>query len=137
MYVVCAGTSLDTRNVGSVKCVDVSEIPTYRPTAAEFEDIIAYVESISAEAQIYGMCRIIPPPDTRKVCQLCHILIQVCSRNMSAFYKVHWPHFTGEVDKSIVFWCEVSLSCCAPKILFFDWVIKRIKIWYVGRRLLQ
>jgi len=63
-------------------CVDASEIPTYRPTADEFDDVIAYVESISAEAQRYGMCRIIPPPDSRKVglsvCVGCKQLLSLC-----------------------------------------------------------
>ena len=47
--------------------VEAGEIPTYRPTAEEFDDVIAYVASISAEAQCYGMCRIILPPNGRKV----------------------------------------------------------------------
>jgi len=63
--VVCVGKTLSARN-GSMS-VDEGEIPTYRPTADQFDDVIAYIESISAEAQCYGMCRIVPPPDSRKV----------------------------------------------------------------------
>jgi len=69
-YVICAGKTLTARNVSSSSSsmsVDAYEIPTYRPTAEQFDDVIAYIESISAEARCYGMCRIIPPPDSRKV----------------------------------------------------------------------
>jgi len=52
--------------------VDDNDVPTYRPTAEQFDDVIAYIESISAEAQSYGVCRIIPPPDSRKVCASSH-----------------------------------------------------------------
>ena len=68
--VIGVGKTLSGRNSSSSSSsmsVDAGEIPTYRPTADQFHDIIAYIESISAEAQRYGMCRIIPPPDSRKV----------------------------------------------------------------------
>lgn len=40
-------------------CVD--EAPVFRPTAQEFEDPMAYIQSISAEASNFGICKIVPP----------------------------------------------------------------------------
>jgi len=76
--IIYAGkTSPERKNVtssisigGGGLCVDASDVPTYRPTAKQFDDVVAYVDSITAEAQHYGMCRIIPPPDCRKVRRL-------------------------------------------------------------------
>jgi len=34
------------------------------------------------------------------------------------FLTVQWLHFTGEVGKFIIFWCEVSLWCCAQRLKF-------------------
>ena len=65
--VICIGKTLAARN-GTIMSIDSCDVPTYRPTAEQCDDVIAYIESISSEAQRYGMCRIIPPPDSRKVC---------------------------------------------------------------------
>jgi len=35
---------------------------------------------------------------------------------LSAFHKVQWLHFTGEVDTFIIVWCNISLGFCTPKI---------------------
>jgi jmjN domain len=48
-------------------CNDVTVAPTYRPTAGQFSDLLAYIESIKHEALPYGICRIIPPVDGWKV----------------------------------------------------------------------
>ncbi|CAD7699924.1 unnamed protein product [Ostreobium quekettii] len=41
----------------------VPEAPTYRPSAAEFENPIAYIRSIEPKASKTGVCKIIPPPN--------------------------------------------------------------------------
>ena len=37
------------------------EVPTYHPSAEQFQDPIAYLDSIWRDAEPYGMCRIVPP----------------------------------------------------------------------------
>lgn len=39
----------------------MDEAPVYRPTPQEFEDPMAYIQSISAEASKFGICKIVPP----------------------------------------------------------------------------
>jgi histone demethylase JARID1 len=39
----------------------VPEAPVFRPTAAEFSDPLKYINSIRAEGQKAGICRVIPP----------------------------------------------------------------------------
>ena len=38
------------------------EAPTFHPTPAEFEDPLAYLESVREEAERFGICCIVPPP---------------------------------------------------------------------------
>jgi jmjN domain len=51
----------------SVGCTNAVAAPTYYPTAEQFSDLIAYIESIKYDAAPYGMCRIIPPVNGWKV----------------------------------------------------------------------
>lgn len=39
------------------------EAPVYRPTTAEFENPLVYIESIRAEAEKFGICKIVPPAE--------------------------------------------------------------------------
>jgi len=35
---------------------------------------------------------------------------------LSAFHRVQWLHFTGEVDTFIMIWCDVSAGFCVKKV---------------------
>ncbi|XP_036113138.1 protein Jumonji isoform X4 [Molossus molossus] len=48
----------------------MDEIPVLRPSAKEFHDPLVYIESVRAQVEKYGMCRVIPPPDWRPECKL-------------------------------------------------------------------
>ncbi|XP_075908274.1 uncharacterized protein LOC116954168 isoform X2 [Petromyzon marinus] len=49
---------------------DLSEIPTLRPSSREFQDPVAYVESMRGHAEAFGACRVVPPADWRPECKL-------------------------------------------------------------------
>ncbi|KAL8182554.1 UNVERIFIED_CONTAM: Protein Jumonji [Gekko kuhli] len=48
----------------------MEEIPILRPSAKEFHDPLIYIESVRAQVEKYGMCRVVPPPDWRPECKL-------------------------------------------------------------------
>uniref|UniRef100_A0A8B9NDI2 Protein Jumonji n=1 Tax=Accipiter nisus TaxID=211598 RepID=A0A8B9NDI2_9AVES len=48
----------------------LGEIPILRPSTKEFHDPLIYIESVRAQVEKYGMCRVIPPPDWRPECKL-------------------------------------------------------------------
>ncbi|XP_034980604.2 protein Jumonji isoform X2 [Zootoca vivipara] len=48
----------------------MEEIPIFKPSAKEFHDPLIYIESIRAQVEKYGMCRVVPPPDWRPECKL-------------------------------------------------------------------
>ena len=41
--------------------VDVPFAPTFRPTVEEFKDPMAYITSITSQAEQFGICKIVPP----------------------------------------------------------------------------
>eukprot|EP00050_Salpingoeca_kvevrii_P014570 m.37540 g.37540 ORF g.37540 m.37540 type:complete len:1089 (-) comp5842_c1_seq1:46-3312(-) len=49
---------------------ELPEAPVYYPTDAEFCDPLAYIEKIRAEAEQFGICKIVPPPMWQPVCCL-------------------------------------------------------------------
>ena len=46
------------------------EAPTFRPSEAEFEDPLKYIQKIRAYAEQFGMCRIIPPSSFKPECNV-------------------------------------------------------------------
>ncbi|KAH1048782.1 hypothetical protein J1N35_039566 [Gossypium stocksii] len=49
---------------------NIDDAPVFYPTIEEFEDTLAYIEKIHAEAQSFGICRIVPPPSWTPPCPL-------------------------------------------------------------------
>ncbi|XVF26314.1 hypothetical protein REPUB_Repub14bG0005600 [Reevesia pubescens] len=48
----------------------IDDAPVFYPTIEEFEDTLAYIEKIRAEAEPFGICRIVPPPSWTPPCPL-------------------------------------------------------------------
>ncbi|XP_006818276.1 protein Jumonji-like [Saccoglossus kowalevskii] len=48
----------------------VHDAPVFHPTAEEWQDPLVYIKQISATAQPYGMCKVIPPKGWRPECKL-------------------------------------------------------------------
>ncbi|XP_042000102.1 putative lysine-specific demethylase JMJ16 isoform X1 [Salvia splendens] len=49
---------------------DLEEAPVFYPSEEEFEDTLKYISSIRDQAEIYGICRIVPPPSWKPPCPL-------------------------------------------------------------------
>ena len=41
----------------------IVECPVYHPSPEQFQDPMAYIASVRSEAERYGMCRVVPPPE--------------------------------------------------------------------------
>ncbi|KAJ4955385.1 hypothetical protein NE237_012168 [Protea cynaroides] len=44
--------------------------PVFYPTEEEFKDTLKYIASIRSRAELYGICRIVPPPSWKPPCPL-------------------------------------------------------------------
>lgn len=53
---------------GLAWCRNVEEAPVYRPSVEEFEDPVSFIRSIKAEAERFGICKIIPPVQASTPC---------------------------------------------------------------------
>lgn len=59
-------SSVDSHNtkatsISKVTPAKLVEAPTFYPTEKEFEDPLEYIESITSQAEKYGLCRVVPP----------------------------------------------------------------------------
>ncbi|KAG1445710.1 hypothetical protein G6F56_009820 [Rhizopus delemar] len=52
-----------TRLEQNTRAFGLEEVPTFHPTAEEFQDPLSYIEKISSEGSKYGMVKISPPSD--------------------------------------------------------------------------
>eukprot|EP00884_Botryococcus_braunii_P010329 jgi/Botrbrau1/19298/Bobra.0073s0041.1 len=64
-----------TRLLQSRKCF-IADAPIFHPTVKEFSDLISYISSIRPDAQRYGLCKIVVPPE---LIGRCSILDSTCS----------------------------------------------------------
>ncbi|XP_037330957.2 protein Jumonji isoform X2 [Pungitius pungitius] len=50
--------------------VALGEVPVFRPVPREFQDPLVYLDAVREQAEVAGMCRVVPPPDWRPECKL-------------------------------------------------------------------
>ncbi|XP_059205090.1 protein Jumonji isoform X2 [Centropristis striata] len=48
----------------------LGEAPVFRPVPREFQDPLVYLDAVREQAEVAGMCRVVPPPDWRPECKL-------------------------------------------------------------------
>ncbi|KAG2305451.1 hypothetical protein Bca4012_061819 [Brassica carinata] len=49
---------------------DLEDAPIFYPSEEEFEDTLSYIAKIRPRAEMYGICRIVPPPSWKPPCPL-------------------------------------------------------------------
>ncbi|KAG8303400.1 Jumonji and AT-rich interaction domain containing 2, variant 2 [Homalodisca vitripennis] len=57
-------------SVAKVTPAKLVEAPTFYPTEKEFEDPLEYIDSITHEAEKYGLCRVVPPSNFKPECKV-------------------------------------------------------------------
>ncbi|XP_036001101.1 protein Jumonji [Fundulus heteroclitus] len=48
----------------------LGEVPVFRPAPREFQDPLVYLDAVREQAEVAGMCRVVPPQDWRPECKL-------------------------------------------------------------------
>uniref|UniRef100_A0A3Q2TMM7 Protein Jumonji n=1 Tax=Fundulus heteroclitus TaxID=8078 RepID=A0A3Q2TMM7_FUNHE len=48
----------------------LGEVPIFRPAPREFQDPLVYLDAVREQAEVAGMCRVVPPQDWRPECKL-------------------------------------------------------------------
>ncbi|XP_042487225.1 lysine-specific demethylase JMJ18-like isoform X2 [Macadamia integrifolia] len=48
----------------------IEDAPVFHPSEEEFEDTLGYIAKIRKKAELYGICRIVPPPSWKPPCPL-------------------------------------------------------------------
>uniref|UniRef100_A0A3Q3AF52 Protein Jumonji n=1 Tax=Kryptolebias marmoratus TaxID=37003 RepID=A0A3Q3AF52_KRYMA len=48
----------------------LDEVPVFRPGPREFQDPLVYLDAVREQAEVAGMCRVVPPQDWRPECKL-------------------------------------------------------------------
>ncbi|KAI1901652.1 hypothetical protein AGOR_G00036600 [Albula goreensis] len=48
----------------------LKDVLVFRPSSREFQDPLAYLDSVREQVEPYGLCRVIPPADWRPECKL-------------------------------------------------------------------
>jgi len=74
---------------------DVPQCPTYYPTALEFAEPLEYIASIREEAEKFGICRIVPPPQWQPKCQVSEssaFLFQTRLQHVHRLFKRNGPN---------------------------------------------
>ncbi|KAK3159414.1 hypothetical protein QOZ80_2AG0149820 [Eleusine coracana subsp. coracana] len=66
----------------------LDEAPVFYPSEEEFKDTLKYIENIRPKAELYGICRIVPPPSWKPPCLLKEKNIWECSKFSTRVQKV-------------------------------------------------
>ncbi|XP_028316963.1 protein Jumonji [Gouania willdenowi] len=104
----------------------LGEAPVFRPAPREFPDPLLYLDAVREQAEVAGMCRVVPPPDWRPECKLSeemrfvtqvqrvHMLGRRWGPNVQrlACIRKHLNSQGIAMDEPpVIGGCEVDLSC--------------------------
>ncbi|KAH6802953.1 Transcription factor jumonji family protein / zinc finger family protein [Perilla frutescens var. frutescens] len=78
---------------------DLEEAPVFYPSEEEFEDTIKYISSIRSKAEMYGICRIVPPASWIPPCPLKEKNIWERSKFMTRIQRIDKLQNRGSMRK--------------------------------------